>query len=505
MNSNKQEIEKDLTLLAKSSFFVFIAIFLSKVFMYLYRISIARYYGPEVYGLFSLAFMIMSFFVTFASLGFFEGILRFVPLYRSNQQKEKISYLIKFTKSVLLISGIFSAALLYFGAEYISSSFFHNPDLVIYLKIFAFLIPIQIFANFYFAVIRAHEKIHSYSFGTNILQNIVKFLFIMLFIYLGITSFVAVPSSYLLGIFFGLIFAYLYCKFKLPYVFIKKSAKDKNKIRIDFFLYSWPLVLYGVLGSLMYWIDTFLIGYFESAYWVGIYNAAIPIALLLIFSPEIFMQLFFPLITREFSSRNFIVVKELSKQTTKWIFTLNLPLTFLILLFPGIFINLLFGQDYLLAQTPLRILTLGYFILSISTVSNNLLLSKGKSKIILSNLIITSILNFILNFILIPIYGITGAAFATFISLSTLSLLLILENYYINRILSFRRKMATIFLISLILSGILYFASNFVNINLFWLVIFGISFMILYLLLIVLTKSFDKNDLMIVKKVFQRK
>ena len=496
-----KEIEKDLTILAKSSIFVFVAVFLSKFFMYLYRISIARYYGPESYGLFSLGFVISGFFITFASLGFSEGISRFIPMYRS--EKQKIKYLIKFSNNILFFSAFFSAFLLFFNSEFIAINFFHNSELTLYLKIFSFLIPIQIFTNFYFSIIRSHEKIHAYSFGTNILQNMTKFLIIILFIYLGLKSLIAIPLSYLVGILSGLIFAYLYCKFKLSYIFTKITILDNKKnLRLNFLSYSWPLVLYGILGSIMYWIDTFLIGYFENAYWVGIYNAAIPIALLLVLAPEIFLQMFFPLITRELSMKNFTVVRELSKQITKWIFILNLPLTILILLFPGVFINILFGPEYLLAKNALRILTMGYFILTLSSVASNLLLSKGKSKIILINLILTSILNFILNFILIPHYGITGAAFATFISLSVLSLLLISENYYFNHILPFRRNMAAIFFISLILSGILYNISLFVNVNLIWLIVLGGLFGAAYLGLIILTKSFDKNDLMVLKKIF---
>ncbi len=506
MDKNDKIIERDLSLLAKSSLFVFVAIFLSKLFMYFYRIIIARYYGPEVYGLFSIAFMIVGLFVVFASLGFIEGITRFIPKYRASKEKEKIKYIINISKNVLLVSSVFFAILLYFTSEFISIKLFHNPDLIFYLKVFAFLIPLQIFSNIYFGTIRAHEKIKANSFGVNILQNFFKLFFIILFIFLGLKSFKAISFSYFIGIFSGLIFSYLYCKFKLPYIFLKYklTKKDKCDLRKKFFSYSWPLIFLAIIGTLMFWLDTFLIGYFNDAYWVGIYNAAIPLVALLAFSSEIFMQMFFPLITRELSSKNIIVVKELSKQITKWIFILNLPLTILMLLFPGIFINLFFGTEYLPAMNALRFLVLGQFISVMSIVSGNLLLSKGKTKIILINIISVSIINFMLNWILIPKYGINGAAFATFMSLTILSFLAIIENYHFNRILPFRRKMLAIFLISLIPTSLLFWISNFVEMNLVWLIFSGILFITIYLGLIVLTNSFDKNDLMILKKIFGR-
>ena len=72
----KEEISKGLKLIAQSSVFVFMAFMFSKIFGYLYRIVIARHFGPEVYGLFSLSIVIVGWFVAISWLGFVEGILR---------------------------------------------------------------------------------------------------------------------------------------------------------------------------------------------------------------------------------------------------------------------------------------------------------------------------------------------------------------------------------------------------------------------------------------------
>ena len=507
MDKNQIEIEKGLNLIAKSSIFVFGAIMISKILTYAYRIIIARYYGPEVYGLFSLGIMIFGFFVAFASLGFAEGLIRFVPIYRANKEKEKIKYLIKFSNKILLFSGVISAVLLFSSAKFIAINIFHNTDLIFYLKLFSFLIPVNLFMGLYFSVLRSHERINANSFGINILQNFAKLIFIGFFIFISLSAVKAVSFSYSFGIFAGLIFAYLYCKIKLPYVFLKPnlSKEDKVIIRKNLFTYSWPLILFTIIGTLMMWLDTFFIGYFMDSYWVGIYNAAIPIATLLVFAPEIFMQMFFPLITRELSSKNLILVKELSKQITKWIFILNLPVIILVLLFPGVFINFFFGADYLFAINALRFLAVGQFIYAMGgVIPSTLLLSYGKSKLILINLIFTSIINFVLNFVLIPRYGISGAAFATSISIFILSLLAMIENYAISSIFPFRRKMIYIFLISLITSFLLYLESIFFKVNLILLIILGLLFLLTYFSLIILTKSFDKNDLLIARKIKHR-
>ena len=79
---NKSELNESLNFIAKSSIFIFIALFLSKLLAYAYKILIARYLGPEIYGIFSLSIIIFSWVLVFSSLGLTDGIVRFISIYR---------------------------------------------------------------------------------------------------------------------------------------------------------------------------------------------------------------------------------------------------------------------------------------------------------------------------------------------------------------------------------------------------------------------------------------
>ena len=89
----------------------------------------------------------------------------------------------------------------------------------------------------------------------------------------------------------------------------------------------------GVLVTLLYWVDTLVIGRFKGVETVGFYNAAVPIISLLSIFPALFIQLFFPMITKEYSRKNMSLIKQLSKQVNKWIVVLNLPLFLIIFIF----------------------------------------------------------------------------------------------------------------------------------------------------------------------------
>ena len=119
---------------------------------------------------------------------------------------------------------------------------------------------------------------------------------------------------------------------------------------------------------------------------------------------------------------------------------------------------------------------------------------KGKSKVILFDTIIACALNFILNAIMVPRYGITGAASATLISVLFLNLLFIFQAKYYVSILPFRRKMLSIFLVSLIPTAILFYLRSIIQINLFSIIILSSCFFLVYFLLILLISGFDRND-----------
>ncbi|MAG79064.1 hypothetical protein CMI40_01665 [Candidatus Pacearchaeota archaeon] len=275
----------------------------------------------------------------------------------------------------------------------------------------------------------------------------------------------------------------------------------KKNIRKELFSYSWPLIFLGISSSIMPQIDSFTIGYFKGTLDVGIYNAAIPIAWLIAFFPSLFTRLFFPLVTKEFSKKNLGVVKELSKQVIKWILIVNLPFFLLMMLFPGVFINILFGSEYLGAENSLRFLAIAYLFSSITVIFYNLISMIGKSKLILTNIVAISLLNLILNIFLVPIYGISGAAFATMISQIILSLIFFFQTKYYVSIVPLKRKMWGILFSIIPPTILLIYLKKFIAINLLTLFLQGSLFILFYLFLIFITSSLDKNDIMILETI----
>lgn len=481
---------------------MFVGIFLSKIATYLYKVVVARTFGQEIYGLFSLATMISILFASVLSLGLQSGLLRYISFYRGSNEPEKIKSIFKFSLVITLFVSVAGAVALFLLSDFISVTFFHTSELALLIKWFAVFIPIFVFSGLFHVITIAYEKVGWYSFIGNILSPTMQLIFLVIFIFLGLKT-EALALSYNLGFFVILVSSFLVCKYGIKTIFGKTILEKKERTNLSKKLlsYSWPIMFLGFLSYLFSWIDSFTIGYFENASEVGLYNAAVPISFFLLIVQGLFLQLFLPIITKEYSKKNFKLIKNLSKQVGKWIFVFNLPLLIIMVFFPGAVINLLFGSEYIQAENALRFLSIGMFFHSIFLISENLLSMVGKSKIILFNLLIASVVNVTLNIVLIPKYGINGAAFSTMLSYILWGFLSMFIAKHYTSIVPLKTNMSKVILVAIIPTAILFYVRSIIAINLLSLLLLGIAFVIVYFALIIVTHCLDKNDLMILKAI----
>jgi len=501
-NKEISHIDNSLKLIAKSSFVVLLMLFISKILVYIYRVIVARYYGAEIYGMITLTLVVSGMAVTLASLGIPQGIIKFIPEYRAKRQNKKVKYILKKISMLLIVTSILASVVLFIFSDFIAIRFFENENLGIFLKIFSFIIPFWVFSNVFMTTLAALEKVEWSSFLNNVVLNVVKVSVLVTLIILGLKG-EAVVLSYASGFIILFFFSYfVFNKYTKIYFKEKVSENKYQSVFKVFYAYSWPLILSGIISQIFYWADSLIIGYYLNVEDVGVYNAAVPLALLLSFAPEVFTKLFFPLINKEFSRKNIKTTKEVSQQVGKWIFMVNFPLLIIILAFSEQIITFVFGSEYIVAANSLRILAIGSFVLAQSNISEKLILITGKSRIILKNIMITVIIGILLDIFLVQKIGIVGAALSTSLMYLFLSGLLIKgARKSTGGIIPIRRKVLRIIAVSFIIFIGLGVVKMFISLNLISAIITSIIVLISYALLIVLTKCLDKNDIMILKTI----
>ncbi|MCK4440884.1 MAG: polysaccharide biosynthesis C-terminal domain-containing protein, partial [Sulfurovaceae bacterium] len=163
---------------------------------------------------------------------------------------------------------------------------------------------------------------------------------------------------------------------------------------------------------------------------VGIYSVVVKLVSLTSITLVAVNSIVAPKFSEFYSKGDMSGLKKVAQSSTKIIFFTTLPIIVILSLFPK-FILGIFGEKFIIGVTALWILMFGQFINAVSGSVGYILIMTGKQILFNKIILLTSLLNIALNYILIYKYGIIGAAISTMISLSLLNILpFIFVRYY---------------------------------------------------------------------------
>ena len=133
-----------------------------------------------------------------------------------------------------------------------------------------------------------------------------------------------------------------------------------------------------------------------------------------------------------YSLGDFLGIRKLAISSVRLMIFFTLPIVLIILLFPHILMGF-FGDEFISGTHLLQILVFGQIINVITGPVNNLLIMTGNESKMKKTMLISGSVVVLLNFILVPIYGVIGGAFATALAVCTQN---IIAAWYVNRKLS---------------------------------------------------------------------
>ena len=191
--------------------------------------------------------------------------------------------------------------------------------------------------------------------------------------------------------------------------------------------FSAPLVLVIILTQLLFWADILMLGLLREAREVGIYSAAVRVAFAANMIVAAANQIFAPTISHLYHQGDLPHLEALFKTVSKWMFLATLPAVMILLLLPDEILRL-FGPTFVAGQTALMILALTQLVDASTGASTFLLTMSGRLKLMVFNTGTAFVLNVALNALLVPRFGIEGAAAATFLALGGFQVLALVQT-----------------------------------------------------------------------------
>ncbi len=411
--------DKNFKDILKGSSLTFIVKILSTMLGLVTSLIIARYYGAEVVGVVAIINSVLAIFGVFALMGMNTAILRLIPEYLQKYSVSSAYGVYKKALSIVFGLSFLGAITLYFSSPLISEYIFHKAYLEYFFTLAALFIGIRVIATLNQATLRGLQNIKLYAI-MQFLPSLLNFLFIIVVTFFFYYKYNPVYMM------FATNFAMLIVTFMVVQHLFKTMTNVNEKKYVpsssEIMMLSFPMFLTASMHMVIGQSDTIMLGMMRSEAEVGVYDIVFKLAILTSFVLTAVNSIAAPKFSQLYNSGQMEELKEIAQKSTKLIFWGSLPIVFSCI-FLGKFILNMFGGEFIVGYHALIFLAIGQFI-NASFGSIGLFLNMtGNQKEFLKIIVFSGILNILLNFILIPKYGITGAAITTMISISIWNIL----------------------------------------------------------------------------------
>ncbi|MFB6143979.1 MAG: oligosaccharide flippase family protein [Candidatus Nanohaloarchaea archaeon] len=484
--------QKTLNILARGAIITFAGLFGSKALAYLYRVYIGRSLGPEAYGILSIGIAVTGIATSISTLSQGSGLQRFLP--KAESQKKEEDFIKSSLSLTLPVSFVLTAGMFLLSPQI--ASIFGNQNAVSVIRVLA-LVPIfDTLMDISVNVAKAHKKQEYHIITSRIFQNVVQLTVTVLLIHLNY-GVVGAAWGWVAGVVLSAFLGWYLLKTRIIENFsLSLSFESQRKKMLR---YSLPLLMSGLVGSLLGWTDTLFIGYLLQESQVGIYNAALPTAAMLGIPLSAVGSLMLPAMSEIIEDVE--KARETIKTTSYWSLLLSTPIFTILFLFSSQVLRIMFSKEFLGGAMALSILSIGYLFNAATGNITELVKASDKTDLIFKNTLGQVALNIPLNIVLIPRWGaglgIAGAAVATASSMILVNTLLVIESKYLLNISPFSKKMIKPFLASLIPAiGIYYLTNSIFKIVPLWALILSTGiYGLLYLSSLILLKSFREEEI----------
>jgi Membrane protein involved in the export of O-antigen and teichoic acid len=384
---------------------------------FLVGVWVARYLGPEKFGLFSYALAFVSIFQGIAKLGLDGIVVRDLV-----QEPEKRDVYLGTSFWLKLIGGVITfliITIILFIQSIFTSNFFTETN--IYILIIAFGIIFQSFEviDFYYQAKVQAKYISIRRIIQLIFSSIIKICLVLIgadLIWFVLVSLFDIISLSIMG-------WLIYRSQGLPNFVRYFDIEIGKKLLKD----SWPLLLSGIAISIYMRIDQVMIKNMLGDREVGLYSAAMRLVEVWYFIPMIITQSVFPAIVNAKKISEDLYYKRL-QQLFSLLIWMAIFIAITISIFSKQIIYFLYGEKFTEASIVLAISVWASLFVFVGVGSSKFLLAENLQNLAFYRTFYGMIINIILNFILIPSYGIQGAAIATLINQAAVAYLFDMFN-----------------------------------------------------------------------------
>jgi O-antigen/teichoic acid export membrane protein len=232
---------------------------------------------------------------------------------------------------------------------------------------------------------------------------------------------------------------------------------------------------------------------------VGWYNAAYRLIFIFISLYSVYMVSIFPVMSGFYKTSK-KSIKIVYERSFKFLLIISIPIAVTTTLLADKIILLIYGAGYIPSIIALQILIWTIVFMFVNNLSLNLLGSVNRPLIVAKIIAAGAVFNIILNILLIPKFSYIGSSAATVITellMIPIFIHILLKTEY-TETSALIKDLPRILVSNMVLIPVIIYLNN---LNLFLIILIATSS---YIVMILLTKTLDSDDLSLIKSLLKR-
>jgi len=425
-------LKQDVLTAAKGGTIIFAGSLFGYVMRFILGILLARYLGAEQFGLYDLTLTAISVTASLATLGMGPTLVRYVSIFLSKKDSNSLWGTLQIGLGLPLLLSLFIGITIFALATPISKEIFDEQRLVPLLKIASLAIPFTTLNELMAFATRGFKKMQYSVIAQEISHSVIKLILILLLAIIGLKTTMAVGAHVItLAIVTIMLLYFLNKLFSL----MRPSRTGKRKTK-ELLNYALPVYLSSLIDLFRGNLEPILLGAMHSFTQVGVFSVANRVTTI---GTMINDSLFFssmPIVSELHDQGKMEQLGDFYQTTTRWTFTFNLPLFLTIVLFPYSILSV-FGQSFTGGATALIILATASLVRAAAGTNGVLLDMTGNTRLKVANTIAATAFLFIFSFLLIPRWGMIGAALVALGQAIFISVVRLFEIFILYRLIPY--------------------------------------------------------------------
>lgn len=381
------------------------------------EIVLARVLGPLAFGLYAIGWISLRLLGLVAVLGLDQGVLRFASPYWNEDRGQAWRIMVR-SQAMSLLSGLLVGGVAYAAAPWLAGQVFSKPELEPVLRGFAWAFPLFTVLRVAAAATRVSRRLQFSVLSEEVGQPLVHLLLLAAVFMAGWRLMGAVAA--LVASFAAALVIALVSLWKLVGGASGPNLHANRQPMRGLLAFSVPASMAGILTLLVMSMDRFIIAHFRPVNELGIYQAVSQVPTLFAVIIGSISSIMIPMIGDLHQHGEMERLERLYRVSTRWALYASAPLFLVVCLAPVELIDCLFGTRYVSGWAVLIILGGGQMVNAATGVCGALVVMTGHQNrwmLVAGGVLLASVA---LNVLLVPRWGIAGAATGTALAISAL-------------------------------------------------------------------------------------